>query len=81
MDMSTPVEEIKGVGPKTAELLHNVNLRTVGDLLYCLPRVYENYQTSVTIEDLKPGNVVVRGKISDLHIVRTARRRLTITEG
>lgn len=81
MDMSAPVEDIRGVGPKTAELLRSVNLRTVGDLLYCLPRVYENYQTTVTIAELKPGNVVVRGRISDLKVIRTSRRRLTITEG
>jgi len=81
MDMSAPVEEVKGVGPKTAELLRNVNLKTVGDLIYCLPRIYENYQTTVTIEELKPGNIVVKGKISDLKVIRTSRRRLTITEG
>lgn len=81
MDMSAPVEEVKGVGPKTAELLRGVNLKTVGDLIYCLPRVYENYQTTVTIDELKPGNVVVRGRISDLKVLRTSRRRLTITEG
>ncbi len=81
MDMSSPVESVKGVGPKTAELLRNANLRTVGDLLYCLPRIYENYQTTVPIEELKPGKVIVRGRISDLHIIRTSRKRLTITEG
>ncbi len=81
MDMSAPVESVKGVGPKTAELLQRANIRTLGDLLYCLPRVYENYQTAVTIADLQPGKVVVRGKIGDLHTVKTSRRRLTITEG
>lgn len=81
MDMSAPVEEIKGVGPKTAETLHAVNLNTVGDVIYCLPRVYENYQTATTIAELKPGNVVIRGRISDLKTARTSRRHLTITEG
>lgn len=76
-----PVEEVRGVGPKTAELLHNVNLNTVGDLIYCLPRVYEDYQTTTTIGELRPGKVVVRGKISDIHTVRTSRRSLTLTEG
>ena len=53
----------------------------MGDLLYCLPRVYENYQTTVNIEDLRPGKVIIRGKISDLHVIRTSRKRLTITQG
>lgn len=81
MDLSAPIEEVKGVGPKTAKALRRVNLVTVGDLIYCLPRLYENYQTTVNIENLRPGKVVIRGKISDLHVVRTSRKRLTITQG
>jgi len=81
MDLSASIEEVKGVGPKTAEALRRVNLRTIGDLIYCLPRVYENYQTTVKIADLRPGKVVIRGKISDLHLIRTSRKRLTITQG
>ncbi len=81
MDMSAPVESVRGIGPKTAALFQNANIRTVGDLLYCLPRVYENYQTTVSIAELQPGNVIIRGKISDLRTIKTSRRRLTITEG
>lgn len=81
MDLSAGIETVKGVGPKTAELLQRVNLRTVGDLLYCLPRIYENYQTTVDIKDLRPGKVIIRGKISDLRLVRTSRKRLTLTQG
>lgn len=81
MDLSAPVATIKGVGPKTAEALTYIGLKTVADLLYCLPRVYENYQTSVSIKDLRPGKVVIRGRISDLRTSRTRRRNLTITEG
>lgn len=81
MDMLAPVKEVKGVGPKTAEALERVNLKTVGDLVYLLPRVYENYQAAVDIVDLRPGKVIIKGKISDLHIIRTSRKRLTITQG
>lgn len=81
MNLSAPIEEVKGVGPKTAEALRRVNLLTIGDLIYCLPRLYENYQTTTNIESLRPGKVVIRGKISDLHVVRTSRKRLTITQG
>lgn len=79
--MSASVESVKGIGPKTAELLQSVNLRTVGDLIYCLPRMYENYQAEVSIADLQPGKVIIRGKISDLKVLRTRRRNLAITEG
>ncbi len=81
MDLSASIEEVKGVGPKTAAALKRANLCTIGDLVYCLPRIYENYQTTVKIADLRPGKVVIRGKISDLHLIRTSRKRLTITQG
>lgn len=81
MDLTASIEGVKGVGPKTAEALKRVNLCTIGDLLYCLPRIYENYQTTVKISDLHPGKVVIRGKISDLHVTRTNRRGLTLTHG
>jgi len=81
MDLSASIEQVKGVGPKTAEALKRVNLCTIGDLLYCLPRIYENYQTTTKISDLHPGKVVIRGKISDLHVTRTNRRGLTLTHG
>lgn len=81
MDLSASVETIKGVGPRTAEALARVNLKTVGDLLYVLPRVYENYQATVPIAELQPGKVMIRGKISDLRVIRTSKKRLTITQG
>lgn len=81
MDLLAPIEKVKGVGPRTAEVLKRVNLRTIGDLIYLLPRIYENYQSTVNIEDLRPGKVIVKGKISDLRVVHTKRKRLTITQG
>lgn len=81
MNMFTPIEEAKGVGPKTAAAFRSVNICTLGDLIYCLPRIYEDYQAAVSIAELCPGKVIVRGKISNLHVVNTTRRRLTITEG
>lgn len=81
MDLLADVETVKGVGPRTAEALRRVGLKTVGDLVCCLPRVYENYQAVTTIAELRPGKVVIRGKITDLKVIRTNRKRLTITQG
>lgn len=78
MVLSSPIEDIKGVGPKTAELLNKAGIFTLRDLAYYLPRTYENYQQAQKISDLRPGQVTIKAKVDD---VRSSRRgRLTITE-
>lgn len=81
MNLLDSVESLKGIGPKTAATLQKFGIKTVRDFLYNLPRDYENYQYYVPIAEIKPGKVVVRGKISNLKNRNTTRRNLTITEG
>ena len=42
MDYSTPVKELYGVGAKTEKYLHSGGLFCVKDLIYHLPRAYQN---------------------------------------
>ena len=79
MDLASPVEAVKGVGPKTAEILHKSGIFTLRDLIYHLPRDYENFQQAQSIKELRPGQVTIRARVED---VKTSRRRrgLTITE-
>lgn len=81
MDMEASVEELKGIGPKTAETLKKAGIKTVRDFLYTLPRDYENYQEVSAIKDIQPGKVVVKGKIDSLSSRRAKRRNLSIVEG
>ena len=81
MNLQADIETVKGVGPKTAAALRQAGIQTVGDLLYLLPRTYENYQTATDIAHLRPGKVMVKGKISNFKTTRAFKRRLTITEG
>lgn len=81
MDLMASVEELKGVGPKTAEILKKAGIRTVRDFFYNLPRDYENYAKPSAICDIRPGKVVVKGRISELSSRRAKRRNLSITEG
>ena len=81
MDLSQEVTSAKGIGEKTAAKLNKAGIFNLRDLLYFLPRDYENFQNAVKICDLKPGKVMVRGKISDLETSNTRRRGLTITSG
>ena len=75
------VETLKGVGPKRAELLRKHGIRTVRDFFYNLPRDYESYQAATSIAELRPGKVVIKGKIDSLSTRRAQRRNLSITEG
>lgn len=81
MNLQADIVTVKGVGPKTAAALRQAGIQTVGDLLYLLPRTYENYQTVTDIAHLRPGKVMVKGKITNLKTNRAFKRRLTITEG
>lgn len=77
----SPVEELKGIGPKTAETLRRFGIKTIRDFFYNLPRDYENFQEATSISAIKPGKVAVRGRIDSLSTRRTRRRNLSITEG
>ena len=81
MDLMASVEELKGVGPKRAETLKKAGIRTIRDFFYNLPRDYENYAAPTSIAEMRPGKVVIKGKISDLNSRRAKRRNLSIIEG
>ena len=49
--------------------------------MYNLPRDYDNYERPTTIAEIRPGKVVVKGKIDSLSTRRAKRRNLSITEG
>lgn len=73
MKLSTSLEKIKGVGPKTFEALKSCGLETVEDALIFLPRRYDDFSEVIRISDLQPGNVAVRARcesISTRHIRR-----------
>jgi len=81
MNLLDPIEVLKGVGPKRAEVLGRAGIKTVRDFFYNLPRDYESFANPVTIRDMKPGKVVLKAKITALKTRQARRRRLTITEG
>ena len=78
MKLTTPLEQIKGVGPKTAQALAAASLTTVSDALNFLPRAYDDYSTAVNIADLRPGKVTVKARCESVS-TRIVRRGLRIT--
>lgn len=53
--LDKPAQYLKGVGPKRARLLERLELRTARDVLYHVPRRYEDASTVQRIGSLEPG--------------------------
>ncbi len=49
----TPIQYLKGIGPKRAKILNKIGLSTIEDLLYYFPRRYEDRTRLLTISQLK----------------------------
>ncbi len=60
MDRNTPIREVKGVGPKSGELLEKKGLFTAGDLLTWYPRSYEVPEDPVPVADAAEGPSALR---------------------
>ncbi len=54
-NLSGPVQFVKGVGPKVSRLLEKKGIKTIEDLLYFLPRRYEDRRKIDRIAELQVG--------------------------
>ena len=78
MNLHTSLQNVKGVGPKTAEALAAAGLKTIGDMIEFIPRTYEDYENAENIADIRPGKVVIRARAENIN-TRYARRNMRIT--
>lgn len=68
LKLDTPIQFIKGVGPKLGDLLHKKGINTVQDLLEWYPRAYEDRRSARNIASLKPDELVsLRAEILGVH--------------
>jgi ATP-dependent DNA helicase RecG len=80
-DLSTPLQYVKGVGPRRAADLERVGLLTVEDLLLRFPLRYENRADLVQIKSLRPGQVAtVVGEVLSSGVRPTRRPGFRIFE-
>ena len=49
MNLSTPVQFIKGIGPKTAQRFSRLGVETAADLLSFYPRDYVDYSQPYSV--------------------------------
>ena len=65
LDLATPLQFLKGVGPRKAADLKRAGLLTVEDLFYRLPFRYEDRSHMQPIATLRPGTrAAVLGEIT-----------------
>ena len=70
-----PIQYIKGVGPKRAVLFKKLNIETIHDALFFLPRRYEDRSCLRSIAELVPGEQQTFVAEIVLKNVSRARRR------
>jgi ATP-dependent DNA helicase RecG len=77
--LETEVQYVKGVGEKLAQVLSKLNIYTLGDLLFHLPRRYEDRRHFRKIAHARVGEAVtVSGKLVTVDNVKV--RNLTLTK-
>src|SRR5258705_10067910 len=71
-----PVRFLTGVGPEMARRLGKLEIRTVRDLLFHIPRAYRDRRLVTPIAFLKPHTeATVLAKVMSLRLERRFRRR------
>ena len=77
--LATPLQFLKGVGPRKAADLKRAGLVTVEDLLYRLPFRYEDRSRMQAIASLRPGQkAAVLGEVKSANLATTRRRGFRI---
>ena len=72
--MQTPLQFLKGVGPRKAADLKKAGLNTVEDLLFRFPRRYEDRSKLQQIISLRPGmTAAITGKVLNAGLAQTRR--------
>ncbi len=74
LELNTPVQYVKGIGPKLAEVLATKGISTVEDLLYYLPFRYEDRLNPRRISELRPGEMAsIIAEVRGSALLRTRR--------
>jgi len=85
LEPSTPVQYVKGIGPRLAEVLAAKDIRTVDDLLHYLPFRYEDRLNPRSVAELRAGEMAtVIAEVRNSGLFRTRRMpifQLTVGQG
>ncbi len=74
LEYTTPIQFLKGVGPKRATALQRLGVRTVGDLLYHVPHRYLDATTVTPLARARVGeDVTCVGRVESTGVLPTRR--------
>jgi len=79
LNLSTPIQFLKGIGPKRGEAFASSGVHTAGDLLYYYPRRYLDRRSITPIEELEKDKLsTVVGEVVSFGLERGRRRRFKV---
>src|SRR5271165_4888585 len=85
LELTTPVQYVKGIGPRLAEVLAAKGIQTVDDLLHYLPFRYEDRLNPRSVAELRAGEMAtVVAEVRNSGLFRTRRMpifQLTVGQG
>ncbi len=80
MNITDRIDELKGIGPKTAVLFEKLKVHTIDDLLRLYPRTYLTYDEPVDIGEAEIGTrVTIKATIQSYVDVKKIRNLMLVT--
>ncbi|PJE50917.1 MAG: ATP-dependent DNA helicase RecG [Candidatus Yanofskybacteria bacterium CG10_big_fil_rev_8_21_14_0_10_36_16] len=79
-NLNSPIENLYSVGPKNLKRFNNLGIKTIKDLVFHFPHRYDDYSKVIPIDDINEAGqtVTITGRIADMELARSWRRRMTI---
>jgi ATP-dependent DNA helicase RecG len=79
--LNAPLTTVQGIGPKSAKTLAKLELHTLGDLLWHLPRRYDDYSQLETINRLwYRQEVTIIATVEKIEVREVRRGKMKLTE-
>lgn len=72
IEINTPIQYVKGVGPHKSRILSRLGIETVSDVLYYLPFRYEDRSNFTPVSKVTIGDIMtVKGEVKRLGSIKT----------
>jgi ATP-dependent DNA helicase RecG len=80
MNLSTPIENISGIGDVFKKKLKKMGIETIRDLFFHFPRRYEDFSKIIKISEVKINEVcTICGKIKSIENTKTWKKKMILT--